>query len=160
MSILGTAIFDETGQYRYTLTRSWSSLENNGIVNWIMLNPSTADEFQDDPTIRRCISFTKEWGYNGLIITNLYAFRSTDPNVLLGVEDPIGKDNITHIIDAVSQSKLTIGAWGAFKIGVPDEIYDILTQIELWCLGTTKSGCPKHPLYVKGTTKPQRLILP
>lgn len=159
MKQLGSTIFDDTGIYRYTLTRSWTSLEMNGIVTWVMLNPSTADAFQDDPTIRRCISFSKEWGYNGLIITNIYALRSTDPKGLLKVQDPIGRENVIHISNAIAESQLVIGAWGAFKLGVPDEVYKVLKQVEIYCLGTTKEGHPKHPLYVKGSTKPQRFAL-
>jgi len=166
MPQLGTAIFDPTEKYRYLLTRSWPSLEMNGTVTWVMLNPSTADAYQDDPTIRRCISFSQNWGYSGLIIVNVYALRSTDPKGLLTIQDPIGRENPMHIQNAIQSSQLTIAAWGAFKVsnqtcklGLPNEVYNVLRQAELHCLGTTKEGYPRHPLYIKGSTKPQRLSL-
>jgi len=159
-SLMSEAIFDPTRTYRYRLTRLWGTLlEDKGTITWIMLNPSTADEFQDDPTIRRCIGFSKQWGFSRLIITNLYGLRSTDPKQLLLSSNPIGDDNLYHIKKAVEESQFIMAAWGAFQLGIPQSILPTLKNLELHCLGTTKSGQPKHPLYIKADTNPIRLIL-
>lgn len=158
-SVLGEAIFDSSMTYRYQLTRNWNTLvSTKGIITWVMMNPSTADQFQDDPTIRRCISFSKNWGYSGLIITNIYAFRSTDPKGLLKVGDPMGPDNPTYIKDALDKSSSIVVAWGSF-IDPPTPVREVLKDYSLFCLGTTKHGHPKHPLYIKGDTIPIRFHL-
>ena len=88
-------VFNETRTHRYTLWRTWDS--SLPYCQFIGLNPSTADETKDDPTVRRCIAFSKMWGYGALCMTNLFGFRSTDPAGLLTVEDPVG-DNDAHLV--------------------------------------------------------------
>ena len=86
-----TADFSFCGQYRYTLTRVWS-LER-GLVLFVGLNPSTADAERDDPTVRRCVGYARRWGFGGVLVANLFAYRATDPRDLLAVSYPIGPRN-------------------------------------------------------------------
>ena len=152
----GTVTISTDEQYRYDLTRAWSPA--NRKITWVMLNPSTADAEQDDPTIRRCIGFSQMWGYGGMTIVNLYAYRTTDPKELLSVENPAGPENHETILRRLSESELVVAAWGAFarKIaleGRPNvESLCHRLDVPLRCLGTTKTGAPRHPLYVKGIT--------
>jgi hypothetical protein len=147
------AQFSECRTYRYTLWRIWD--EDGPHLNVIGLNPSTADETSDDPTSRRCIGFARAWGYGGLVMTNLFAFRSTDPAGLTTVADPIGPMNDHHLeISACSGTPLA--AWGAHPIARARgaEIMRRLHDLDVQCLGLTKSGAPRHPLYVPRTTQP------
>lgn len=152
--MISDAVIDDTGQYRYLLCRDWGLFgQSNLQIAWIMLNPSTADAYQDDPTIRRCKAFSELWGYGRLVVVNLYALRSTDPKKLFSHSDPVGPRNEEYIKRVVQESQLVVAAWGAFKLGVPDAIRRVLSDKVLWCLGTTKQGHPRHPLYVKSSTE-------
>lgn len=102
--MIKSAIISECGKYRYSLSRIWD--ENKANVLFIMLNPSTADGDVDDPTIRRCIGFAKSWGYGGIYVGNLFAYRATDPKELLKVENPIGFENIHHLMDMYNELPL------------------------------------------------------
>jgi hypothetical protein len=120
-----------------------------------MLNPSTADALVDDPTVRRCAGFTRSWGYSSLAVLNLFALRATDPGELLDAEDPVGPGWNDHLRTAV-EADLVVCAWGASVPFARDrEVLDMLRGVDLYCLGLTKQGYPRHPLYVKGDTKPQ-----
>ena len=136
--------------YRYSLMREWSELRR---VVFVMLNPSTADEATDDPTIRRCISFAKKWNYGGIEVVNLFAYCASDPKLLAGIVDPIGRDNNEYIVQAINEAGLVVAAWGAHRSAVTRgaEVKAILKLHAgeiLRCLGKTKSGAPRHPLYV------------
>ena len=155
--MLKDAIIDSTGKYRYMLKRQWATDRNN-FVNFVMLNPSRADDKEDDPTVNACISFCKKWGYDGFYVTNLFALRTPDPKVLKASSLPIiGDENDFHIKKWAICSKKTIIAWGdhgAFRRR-NKEVLNILLKIKtLHCVGTTKSGNPKHPLYVNRSTNP------
>lgn len=156
--MISDALIDN--QFRYWLTRTWS---DSGVphsrICWIMLNPSTADDSQDDPTIRRCISFSDGWGFDSLTVVNLYSLRATNPKELLTATYRTGPDNFKYVQEAIQFSQCTLAAWGAFKLGVPDELKGLLQQSNMYCLGKTKEGHPKHPLYIKATTERQRFIL-
>ncbi|CAB1262622.1 hypothetical protein CLOSBL3_20536 [Clostridiaceae bacterium BL-3] len=102
------AFIDSTGKYRYTLSRVWN--ENLGKVVFILLNPSTADASKDDPTVKKCISFTKSWNFGLLEIVNLFAYRSTDPKCLKNVLDPVGRENNYYILKAVEDADKIIAA--------------------------------------------------
>ena len=104
-------IFSPCRTYRYALWREW--IGGDGYVMFIGLNPSTADETQDDPTIRRCIAFAKAWGYGGLSMTNLFAFRATDPKKMKAVADPIGPENDAHLLRLARDAGVIVAAWGA-----------------------------------------------
>ena len=103
------AVISPDGKYRYSLTRQWS---DKPLVAWVMLNPSTADDNADDPTIRRCIAFSINWGFGGLKVYNLFAYRSTNKNVLLTVKDPVGPDNDEFIKSACTFGLKLILGWG------------------------------------------------
>lgn len=171
--MIRSAAISEDGKFRYRLDRCWFDLANDPrytvdvtmgprAVVFIMLNPSTADAEEDDPTIRRCIAFCKSWGYFALTVVNLYAFRATDPRALLEA-CPAAHDyckNDSYIIDAVNHAPLVIAAWGASPHPIPeqaDRIAALVRQINpraLSVLGFTRGGHPRHPLYVSGSTRP------
>jgi hypothetical protein len=138
--------------YRYTLERGpW--LNGAGTVLFVMLNPSTADETQDDPTIRRCIGFAQAWGFSRLTVANLYAVRATDPRELWLHHDPIGPWNKRSISKLASDADQVIVAWGATPHPDPNQPHRMLRTLGFFhggvvCLGHTKDGHPRHPLYV------------
>jgi hypothetical protein len=144
----GTAVFSPCQQYRYCLTREWYSQQPR--VLWIMLNPSTADATEDDPTVRRCIDFTRRWNYGSLTVCNLFAWRATDPEWLLKVPNPVGPDNDAHICLQAQSANLIVAAWGSHN-AVGTRAIDIYREIHgrnVFCLGTTQNGSPRHPLYI------------
>ncbi|WP_438454951.1 DUF1643 domain-containing protein [Vreelandella venusta] len=148
-----SAIISDCGQYRYLLTRP-SEVEHpeRGTALFLMLNPSTADASLDDPTIRRCRGFAKSWGCAGLTVANLYALRATNPKELWRHDAPIGAENNDWLVKLAKEYGDVVCAWGAnAKPERVNEVYQILRDAgaRLWCLGTTKSGAPKHPLYIK-----------
>lgn len=144
-----SALFDATRTYRYELHREIGRELRR--VCWIMLNPSTADETQDDPTVRRCIGFGRAWGFGRLTIVNLFALRSTDPRALRGHTDPVGPDNDLAIVSSARMADLVVAAWGVHGAlgGRAGHVAGLLAaaRINVHCLGTTKSGAPVHPLY-------------
>jgi len=148
----GGAVISPCGLYRYRLTRTWD--RELRPAAFVMLNPSTADATVDDPTIRRCVGFAKREGCGGIVVVNLFALRSTDPAGLLAAADPVGPDNDRHIREAAEQCHPVIAAWGAHgdhdlrNLHVRDMLGEI--SVGVMCLGTTKGGHPRHPLYVKG----------
>jgi len=148
------AILDETRKYRYILTRK---INQNPPILFIMLNPSTADEYQDDPTIRRIIEFTKSWGYGASIVMNIFAYRSSDPSELKKVTDPIGSKNDYYLKLVSNHVDKIIVAWGVNGnyLKRAEKVIDSLPLKErVFCLETTKGGYPKHPLYVRGDIVP------
>jgi hypothetical protein len=122
-----------------------------------MLNPSTADATQDDPTIRRCVGFAKAWGFTALSVRNLFPWRATDPTELLQAESPTGGERGNAEILAATTSELIVVAWGAAVIPChrDAQVLQLLKGAPLFCLGTTKDGHPRHPLSVKADTQPQ-----
>lgn len=152
-----TATISDCGAYRYQLGRTW---DDGPIARFIMLNPSTADSEVDDPTIRRCIAFAKREGAGSISVVNLFAYRATKPADMMAAKDPIGPDNSDHLREWVGHefgfAKLVIAAWGASPFAAKrfKQICDrgVLDSRYWQCLGKTKSGAPRHPLYVKGDT--------
>ena len=146
-----TAIFSPCRTYRYSLSRIWITAKP--FVLFVCLNPSTADENTDDPTIRRCIRYADSWGYGGMVMCNLYAYRSTDPKILTNIPDPVGPDNDKYLSLNSMQADKTILAWGTNAR--EDRVITamkILTNRHY--LKLTKDGCPGHPLYLKKNLKP------
>jgi hypothetical protein len=140
-----TADFSDCRRYRYALWRTWDPLEPG--VLFVGLNPSTADEQVNDPTIRRCMGFARRWGYGGLVMCNLYALRSTDPARLFEVEDAVGPENDDWLADQAEQAPLVVAAWGSTPGPVPDRAARVLELLgEAHCLGLTTGGAPRHPL--------------
>lgn len=142
------ATISECGLYRYRLTREWGA---GATAVFIMLNPSTADASQDDPTIRRCVGFAKREGCGRLEVVNLFAFRATAPKDMRAAADPIGPENDAHILAAVTAADgPRIAAWGAHGGQRGKEVGRRLRGMGLKCLGLTAALAPRHPLYVRG----------
>jgi len=159
--ILRSAELSDCGQYRYLLSRNWPMLliqpKKTFALAFIMLNPSTADDKVDDPTIRRCMSFARREGYSGIHVVNLYAFRATDPKNITKIKDPerIGPANNFFIKQVVAECPEVVVAWGshAFAQRRAKEVVKILSGVSIKCLGVNKDGSPKHPLFVPGNTQ-------
>lgn len=154
------AYFSPCRTWRYKLWRIWDG--NKPYVLFICLNPSTADEEKNDPTVERCMRFAISWGYGGLYVCNLFAYRSTDPKKLLAVEDPIGPENDKAIIDIAKLSNRIICAWGNnghYRERDWEVLYN-LQRDDLFthCLRITKNGNPEHPLYLPKDLKPIRYL--
>jgi len=144
--------------YRYRLTRSdvsgWLAMHETALL-WIMLNPSTADETQDDATIRRVKAFTSRLGYAQLTVVNLYAWRATDPRDLWTADDPVGPENDAVLAMEAWAARMDdapiVAAWGAHAKA--ERVAEVLAiphlASRLHCLGVTKSGAPRHPLYLR-----------
>lgn len=138
--------------YRYWLERSWAET-GKGFVNFIMLNPSTADADLDDATVRKCIGFAKRWGYDGLHIVNLFALRATDPKALYSHGDPVGPDNDGFIVAGWLSAEKTIIAWGKHG-SLHLRAESVLAKLgPVHALGLNADGSPRHPLYVPYTAK-------
>jgi hypothetical protein len=151
------ATFDSTGDYRYALWREWDW--NLPRVGFVMLNPSRADAEINDPTIRRCIGFARSWGFGGLEVVNLFAYRTTTPKDLSQVADPIGTDNDSHLQSfpkRVDRIILAWGNWGGLYKRDRQALFLLDSAHPLQCLGMTKHGHPKHPLYLRKTAHPLR----
>lgn len=157
-----SAAFSVDKRYRYILRRSWGDFGRlrlqcvDRVVNWIMLNPSTADHEVDDPTVRRCIKFSQDWGFAGLAVTNLFAFRASSPEVLRHRQvEPVGNENDNIIRRVAEFSDAIVCAWGGGgKLYERDKtVLQLLSTFQLKCLGVTKDGYPRHPLYMKGSTE-------
>lgn len=138
--------------YRYRLERDVAPLTGKGAVLFVMLNPSTADETKDDATIRRCIGFAQSWGYRRLLVGNLFAARATKPESLRTMDDPIGLGNDDALCGLFRGADLIICAWGAHPMaGARADSFlraYVVSTCPLYCLGVTRDGFPRHPLYV------------
>jgi hypothetical protein len=164
-----SAVISDCGTYRYQLTRELGPQLGGpvfGACVFVMLNPSTADAEQDDPTIRRCIGFARSMRMTCLRVVNLFAYRATDPARLraLSLEDAIGPENDEHIADACRLTHdgfgIVICAWGANETrGRDREVLEIIRRqgVTPYALGVTKAGHPRHPLYLKKTAVPTPL---
>lgn len=147
-----TAIFSEDRVHRYILWRRWD--KSKEFAAFIGLNPSTADETQDDPTIRRCIRFASDWGYGGLAMLNLFSFRATDPVDMKKAADPVGPQNDQHIKFITARAGMVIAAWGAHGSYLNRGSIVRRMVADLRILRLTKAGYPAHPLYLPKTLKP------
>ncbi len=143
-------------KYRYSLERIWD--EKKSLVAFIALNPSTADEVNNDKTIKRCIDFAKSWGAGGMYMFNVFAHRATDPTDMKAQEDPIGSENDKFLAKLPKVDRIIV-CWGndGLHRDRANQVREILKNTEqnkLYCLDINKNGEPKHPLYVHGSTKP------
>jgi hypothetical protein len=162
LNLLGgrLADFSPCRRYRCTLHREW----NNRLPPcvFIMLNPSTADDQQDDHTIRRCIGFAQRWGMGSLVVCNLFALRSTDPRALYQTPDPVGVDNDWHIMaeawGAARAGGTVVFAWGTHGALMDrgERVATMLSGLPVppVALAFSKDGFPRHPLYVRGDVTP------
>jgi hypothetical protein len=157
-AMVSGAEFSPCRTYRYSLWRIWD--ENLCKVMFIGLNPSTATETENDPTVRRCINFAKEWGFGGMFMMNAYAFRATLPKDMKAAEDPVGPGNNKALCYRASQAGIIVACWGTHcSIKRAKEVFHVVNQ-PIHHLGLTKSGNPKHPLYLRSDTKLELLWCP
>jgi hypothetical protein len=135
------------GIYRYLLTRWWGPAPET--LLWVLLNPSVADASRSDPTLRRCIAFSKREGYQRMAIVNLFAFRATDPQELRLAQDPVGALNRSYVEQAAASAHKIVVAWGdqGTFLCQDQQVLEWLSAYQLWSLGQTKQHCPRHPLY-------------
>ena len=148
-----SASFSRDRRYRYELGRRW---DLGPAVTWVMLNPSTADATVDDPTIRRCIDFSRNWGFGGLRVVNLFALRTPEPSALLHVDDLLGPGGDRRLRAALREADEVVVAWGNVhpRLRARVEAIASLLPAGVSCLGLTARGEPRHPLYVRGDTRP------
>jgi hypothetical protein len=149
------ADFSACRTWRYALWRFWGA--GRRTIAFVGLNPSTADETQDDPTIRRCLGFARRWGFDGLYMLNAYAFRATDPRIMRAAPDPVGPANDEALAYRTTHCERIVVCWGVHadparvrRILAPG----VLGDRTVHCLGRTKDGAPKHPLYLPAATDP------
>lgn len=147
------AIFSPCRKYRYSLWHWWDTTKP--YVMFVGLNPSAADETLDDPTIRRCKRFAFDWGGGGLVMTNLFAIRATDPKIMLLHSNPVGVDNNYYLRELARNAAIVVAAWGVHggHRGRDNEVLKLIPIMHH--LGLTKSGKPKHPLYLRADTRPE-----
>ena len=146
------AAFSPCRRYRYALWRTWDNTKPTAL--FIGLNPSTADEENDDPTLIRCMNFAKTWGYGGVCMTNLFAYRATKPKDLLARKRVIGKDNNDWLLKLADKAGVTIAAWGndGHYQNRAEHVKHLIQPLHY--LKMNKSGEPAHPLYLRAELKP------
>ena len=151
-----TAEYSDCQRFRYVLTRVWCP--GGPRVLFVMLNPSTATECQNDPTVERCERRARALGFGGVRVTNIFAFRATDPRLMRAVDDPVGPGNDAAILGSVAWADQIVCAWGAHGAhrGRGRAVARMLrrTGAALFHLGLTKDGEPRHPLYVAYSVSP------
>jgi hypothetical protein len=149
-------IFSPDRRYRYILRHTWEPLFEPKLCTWIGLNPSIACETRLDKTLTRIRSFCSTWGFNGFIMTNLFALVSTDPQLLYTTADPVGPDNDRYIVEASEETQAVYLAWGVHGIhqNRSETVFQLIARLKPLCLKQTLDGFPIHPLYVPGTTEP------
>ena len=161
LSATGSAIFSPCHTWRYVLRRDFGTGQSS--VNFIMLNPSSATATRDDATIRRCTGFARQWGFATLVVTNLFALRSPEPQALRRAADPIGPENDAHLLEQARRAGAVVVAWGNHGAlgGRAARVLDLLgalPALRLEHFGATRAGQPRHPLFVPART--HRLPLP
>ena len=160
MSSQSGADISDCGRYRYALWRVWDPSQK--LLNFVLLNPSTADAEQSDATLTKCVTRAQMLGFGGIHVTNLYALRSRDPSVLRRDPNPIGPDNDIHITVAARRCALVVCGWGIHAedgcVGRAAQVQKLLYSAgrQPYVLGLTKGGHPRHPLYVAYSCAPQR----
>ena len=150
------AVFSLCERYRYKLWRVWDPARPLGCVMFLMLNPSTATDAEDDPTIRRCIGYARSWGYGGLCVGNLFAYRATDPTELRRADHPVGPDNDRALRAMVAQCGLVVAAWGGHGTRYGWRVREVVALVRqpLYCLRPLCAGHPAHPLRQRKDIRP------
>jgi hypothetical protein len=150
------ATFSPCRRWRYLLWRRWD--ESKPVANFLMLNPSTADEMKLDPTCSRARDYAERWGYGALIVTNVFGWRATDPAEMKAVKDPVGRGNDAAIVRAARDSALVVCAWGNHGAHMERSaaVRGLLNtqKIKLHTLRVNAGGEPAHPLYLPGKLNP------
>jgi hypothetical protein len=144
------ATFSENGRYRYALWRIWDS--EKPLIMFIGLNPSTANQTADDPTIRRVKRFAKDWGYGGVYMMNLFSYVTAYPEELKKCDDPLG-DNDGWLEKIAEKCDKIIFAWGNFK-EAKERSTEVMRKFKGYALLINQNGSPRHPLYVRGDVEP------
>lgn len=156
-----TCIFSPCRTWRYALRHTWADSpdDRERSIVWIGLNPSTADENQLDPTLRRIRNYSRDWGFNTFHMLNLFAFRATDPRAMRRAPDPVGPDNDRWMLETARHADRIICAWGRHgrHLGRDAAVLALLQDFPLECLDRTKDGMPRHPLYLKSGLLPAPL---
>ncbi|MGQ0546500.1 MAG: DUF1643 domain-containing protein [Betaproteobacteria bacterium] len=156
------AKFSACRRWRYLLWRRWD--ESRPAANFLMLNPSTADERRLDPSCTRARNYAERWGYGALIVTNLFGRRATDPAEMKRARDPVGRGNDAAILRAARGSAIVVCAWGNHGAhrGRAEEVVGFLVsrRIPLYLLRVNSDGHPAHPLYLPGALKPKTWSVP
>lgn len=150
------AVYSDCEAYRYLLTRVWAPGKR---ALFIMLNPSTATEVQNDPTVERCERRARALGFGAFRVTNIFAYRATDPKVMRAAADPVGPGNDAAILGSLGWADQVICAWGNhgdhLARGAAVGAMLRASGVPLWHLGLTGSGHPRHPLYIGYDQQPQ-----
>ena len=150
------AVFSRCRRWRYLLWRCWD--ESKPVANFLMLNPSTADERKLDPSCTRARNYAERWGFGAVVITNIFAWRSTDPKALMLVENPVGRANDAAIVKAAREARLVVCAWGnhGAHVNRSQAVLELLrkTRIRTHALRVNGAGYPAHPLYLPASLKP------
>lgn len=157
-----SAVFDASREYRFALTRRRH--EGTGCCMFIMLNPSTADAFQLDPTVTRCRNYAWGWGCHKLVVGNIFALRSTDPQALYRCPDPVHPRNMEILRKLAANADMVVCAWGVHGalLGQGNTVRAMLAELPetpVYYLGLNKDGSPKHPLYLSKDLVPTRWTL-
>ena len=151
------AVYSDCERYRYLLTRTWDPKGRKAL--FIMLNPSTATEVQNDPTVERCERRARTLGFGGFRVTNIFAWRATDPRDMRAAGDPIGPENDAAILQSCPWADQVICAWGTHGAhldrGAAVEALLRATKLPLFHLGLSKAGYPKPPLYIAYSEQPR-----
>jgi hypothetical protein len=150
------AEYSDCERYRYTLTRVWDP--KGARAMFVMLNPSTATEVQNDPTVERCERRARALGFGAFRVLNIFAWRATDPRDMRAAADPVGPDNDRAIVESVFWADRIVCAWGTHgaHLGRGPQVERLLRAAgaELHHLGLSKEGHPKHPLYIGYAVQP------
>jgi len=154
-NVVRTATLSRCGTYRYRLGRLWNPLSAR--LMFVMLNPSKADAYEDDPTIRRCIGFARSHQFGGIEVVNLYAYRTPHPRDLKAAGYPVGPKNDDYIADALGDCAAVCVAWGSNARGLarPAEVLRLLRRhgVAPKALGLDANGIPRHPLMLPKTSR-------
>jgi hypothetical protein len=149
-----TAAFSDCGRYRYLLERRWT---DGPICVFVGLNPSTATAGSDDATVRKCIALARSWGFSGLTMANLFAVRCRYPQILSTHQDPVGPENDRFLLPAIEQAHTVVAMWGnhglkSYGQSARRDQYILSLRDDWQCVGVTKHGAPRHPLYVASSS--------
>jgi len=148
------ATFSPCRRWRYLLWRRWD--EAKPVANFLMLNPSTADEVKLDPTCSRARDYAERWGYGALIVTNVFGWRATHPDDMKAAKDPVGPGNDAAIVRTAKESAIVVCAWGNHGtfLDRSSKVRALLKEVKLHALRINANGEPAHPLYLPGKLKP------
>lgn len=163
MTVHKHAVISEDGVYRYSLERVWAA--DKVQLGWVMLNPSTADADKDDATIRKCMKYARAWGFGGIYVVNLFAFRASKPvNLPKDIDEATGPYNVDYVYEVLGAMDM-VAAWGAHDQALASPIRRQVLMTgrahsqmisPVLALGLTKHGEPRHPLYMKDDVEPVR----